>query len=289
MFFLEKETNQYQLWRLRGENSQLTLIPERGGLCSSWIADGQEMLYLDPATLKDPGMNVRGGIPILFPICGPLANDRYTWQGREYQMKQHGLARNLPWQVTGHQLGPTSAKLSIALRAGEKTLSTYPFAFAISYTFELSKDSLSIHQTYKNESGEEMPFSAGFHPYFYAPQRTKVRLETPAERCLNLLTGEAVPISPVLDLAAQGETNLAFRRLTAGQVVFDGLGTGRRVAMQYGPEFSEIVVWSLADRDFVCVEPWTAGNNALNTGEGLLKLGAGETLETWVTMSVKPE
>jgi galactose mutarotase-like enzyme len=49
------------------------------------------------------------------------------------------------------------------------------------------------------------------------------------------------------------------------------------------------VVWTLAGKDFVCLEPWTAGADALNTGEKLLTLAPGEakTLAVSVTLSAR--
>jgi galactose mutarotase-like enzyme len=36
-------------------------------------------------------------------------------------------------------------------------------------------------------------------------------------------------------------------------------------------------VWTLEKKDFVCVEPWTARGNALNTGEDVIEVEPGAT------------
>src|SRR4051794_23759870 len=77
--------------------SRVEVIPERCALVTSFRVGDREVLYLDPATLVDPAKNVRGGIPVLFPMAGKLANERYAVDGREYSMKQHGFARNRAW------------------------------------------------------------------------------------------------------------------------------------------------------------------------------------------------
>ena len=41
-----------------------------------------------------------------------------------------------------------------------------------------------------------------------------------------------------------------------------------------------IVFWTVKGKPFYCLEPWTAGRNALNTGERLLSLAPGDSLET---------
>jgi galactose mutarotase-like enzyme len=48
-----------------------------------------------------------------------------------------------------------------------------------------------------------------------------------------------------------------------------------RVQLRASPEYTHWVVWTLAGRDFVCLEPWTCPGNALNTGEKLLSLAPG--------------
>ena len=39
---------------------------------------------------------------------------------------------------------------------------------------------------------------------------------------------------------------------------------------------------------FYCLEPWTGPRNALNTGNHLLTIPPGESLETVITMTVAP-
>ena len=60
----------------------------------------------------------------------------------------------------------------------------------------------------------------------------------------------------------------------------DSRGSLRRpgaptVEIEGSPEFNHWVVWALAGKDFICLEPWTAPGNALNTRVGLLMLPPG--------------
>ena len=75
---------------LRADEALAEVVPERGAICSRLRIGGSEVLYLDPATLADPTKNVRGGIPVLFPIAGKPDPGS--------ALKQHGFARNLPWE-----------------------------------------------------------------------------------------------------------------------------------------------------------------------------------------------
>jgi galactose mutarotase-like enzyme len=53
------------------------------------------------------------------------------------------------------------------------------------------------------------------------------------------------------------------------------LGDGSRIELRASRDLAIWVVWTLADKDFVCVEPWTAPGDALNSGERLIQLEPG--------------
>jgi galactose mutarotase-like enzyme len=40
-----------------------------------------------------------GQAPVLFPVIGQLINDKYFYNGKEYSMPKHGLARKLLFNV----------------------------------------------------------------------------------------------------------------------------------------------------------------------------------------------
>src|ERR1043166_1101057 len=86
--------------------------PERGGLVTRFDVGTRRVLFMDDATLRDPTKNVRGGVPVLFPTPGKLANDSWSYGGRAGSLKQHGFARNLPWRVV--DAGNTTATLALA-------------------------------------------------------------------------------------------------------------------------------------------------------------------------------
>ena len=54
----------------------LRIVPERGGLITSWVCNNQEILYFDQLRFGDLSKSVRGGMPILFPICGDLPENK---------------------------------------------------------------------------------------------------------------------------------------------------------------------------------------------------------------------
>ena len=73
---------------------QLRVVPERGGLVTGWVSGGEERLYFDAERFTDPAKSVRGGIPVLFPICGNLPGNQLDLPQGSYTLAQHGFARD---------------------------------------------------------------------------------------------------------------------------------------------------------------------------------------------------
>ncbi|HKQ69313.1 MAG TPA: galactose mutarotase [Polyangiaceae bacterium] len=261
-------------------NSVAKLAPSRGGMLTRLAVRGRHLLFLDEKSLRDPNANVRGGNPVLFPAPGKLANDTWTRGPHRGSMKQHGFARSLPWEVAAtSEEGAASATL--LLRSNDATLAAYPWRFEARYTYTLRGRSLTIEQRFENSSDEPMPFAAGFHPYFHVPQADKAatRVETKATRAFDNVAKKDIVLRGI-DLT-QKEVDL---HLYDHESSMATLSTPRgSVTLQGSEPFSRWVIWTVAGKDFVCLEPWTAAGDALNTGEHLLTLEPGSTM----TLSVE--
>ena len=113
---------------------QLRVVPERGGLVTSWVSGGEERLYFDVERFTDPAKSVRGGIPVLFPICGNLPGNRLDLPQGSYTLAQHGFARDLPWQLQPLSDG---SGIRLVLESNPQTLAAFPFAFRLSLDYRL--------------------------------------------------------------------------------------------------------------------------------------------------------
>jgi galactose mutarotase-like enzyme len=252
------------------------VVPARGAIVSRFDVGDTPILYLDRATLEDPTKNVRGGIPFLFPTAGRLEGDRY--RGRE--MKQHGFARNLPFAV--ERRGARSVTLCIG--ASDETLRSFPFQFRVELTLSLAGPELRIDQRYQNLGAERMPLHAGFHPYFFVPDAAKASaiIETQATRAFDNVQKRDVPFvgfdfsRPEVDLHLHdhGKSRSSLRRPGAPTVEIEG-----------SAELTHWVIWAIGGKDFICVEPWTAPRNALNSGEQLLWIEPGQ--ERALTLAIR--
>ncbi len=250
---------------------RVEVIPSRGAIVTRMCVDGDELLYLDEATVADPAKNVRGGIPVLFPIAGPLPGDTYSVEGRSYSLPQHGFARKLPWQVRQAE----AARLVVALSSSEETLRHFPWRFEAQLRFSLVGTRLTLEFEVENQDTRPLPLHLGFHPYFRVPDAAKsqARVDTDATRAWDNRRGQDVAFTG-LDLTEE-EVDLHLKdHSQPGTTLERGPGLAP-IRLSWSPEYRVLVVWTLRGKDFVCVEPWTAAKGALATGEALPSVTAG--------------
>ncbi|OGI89419.1 hypothetical protein A2911_02530 [Candidatus Nomurabacteria bacterium RIFCSPLOWO2_01_FULL_40_15] len=223
------------------EGNQVSFCPQRGGIITSIKFKGKEILYLDVATLQDPKVNVKGGIPILFPNAGPIESVQYP------NLKQHGFARDSSrWKTE-----KTAQGFKETLTASKETMEMFPHDFRFFVDANFGEDgSFSINQEVENLGDrEELPLSMGLHPYFKVPQDKKGGIKFNfdggkfiEEQVEVWANGKAISI----DNPKVKDPNAVM------EVVIPGLGT---LVIDASPEFKKIWIWSMPGKDFVCVEP----------------------------------
>ncbi|MEK7391185.1 MAG: hypothetical protein RL173_2038 [Fibrobacterota bacterium] len=207
--------------------------------------------------------------PILFPIVGRLQNDKYTWQGRQYSLPQHGFARDLEFDLV-HEDG-TSASFLLA-HAGP-FLERYPQEFQLALTYTLDGSALTMRADVFNPSNtDDLLFSLGAHPAFRWPLEEGVAPETyflkfdrseSADRLEvgidGLLTGKKVPFFRDVD-----QMKLRPDLFRAGAVVLEGLKSdsvtfgvegGAQVKLT-APKAPWWGFWTRPGAPFLCLEPW---------------------------------
>ncbi len=272
MFTITLQEQQYKTYILSDESagSQIEVVPERGGIITRWRIQGKEIFYLDTERFTHPDLSVRGGNPILFPICGNLPDNTYTHNGQQYTLKQHGFGRELAWEVT-EQKTEDKASLTLVLNSNEQTKAVYPFDFQVIFTYELQGNTLAIRQEYKNLSSTPMPFSAGFHPYFLTGDKNRLEFQIPSGQYQDQNTKEIHSFDGNFDFN-RDEIDVAFKDLTSQSATVIDPSRSLKLTLDYDHIYSHLVFWTVKGKDFYCLEPWTAPRNALNTGANLTVL-----------------
>jgi galactose mutarotase-like enzyme len=266
-------------------NAMVEIVPERGGIVTRWRVRGREILYLDRDRFAQPELSVRGGIPILFPICGNLPSNTYTNQGQSYTLKQHGFARDLPWTVA-EQSTENQASLTIVLNSDDRTLAVYPFEFQLEFTYAIQGNTLSISQRYTNHSDRPMPFSTGLHPYFFVSDKTQLQFDLPASEFLDQIEGSSHCFEGNFDWECE-EIDVAFRHLNRQTATVKDATSRLSLTLEYNSIYSTLVFWTVKGKDYYCLEPWSAPRNALNSGDCLIHLHPYSSLTTLVRLRVR--
>ena len=256
----------------KAANSAVRIARERGGLAWSFIADGREIFYVSEETFHDQTKDVHGGCPILFPGCGRFQ------PGGTYQMKIHGFARDLPWQMA-EQNTQDGATLTLFLEANEETRKVYPFAFRLEHTYRLCGNQLSVTQRICNLGDKPLPASLGLHPYFKV-DTTLATAEVPSTTYQ--YQGQDGTFSGTLQM--RDTLDHVCGNLNGCEAVLH-TGLGYDVRITASDAYRYFVVWSPDGVPFACVEPWTAPPNALNTGTDVVWVE--DTWEATMTLSVE--
>lgn len=270
----------YTLTGTRTDN-RVVIAPQRGALVTSWQVGGRELLYMDDSTLHDMTKNVRGGVPVLFPFPGKLLSDTFAYKGRVgTDLPQHGFARLMPWRV----LQSSGDALALGLTSDATTLTRFPWSFLAQLSFQVRERSLQLSFSVENTDTEPLPFALGYHPYFYVrdSEKARVRIDSRATQAFDNVRKQIVAFAgfdltqPELDL------HLLDHNSQACSLVWPD---GCALRIEADAEFVVWVVWTLAGRDFVCLEPWTARGNALSSGHNVLTVEPGQTRNIQLQLS----
>jgi galactose mutarotase-like enzyme len=264
----------YPHWEFSNDAGDLLrVVPERGGLITGWRCSGRELVYLDLERFLDPAQSVRGGIPVLFPICGGLPNNNLPLPQGTFNIPPHGFARAQAWQLSALA---DDQGIALELVDNDASRASYPFAFLLRLDIRLENAALAITTTVRNNSSTVMPFSFGLHPYFNISDLKTVRFEGLPEHCLNHLSmAEAVTADQLRHL--NDGVDLLVRPSGAVRLMDPEAGTC--LELQLSQPFDLAVIWTEPPRPMVCLEPWTGPRQALISGDRKLELSAGESCQ----------
>jgi len=241
--------------------TQAKIAPKRGGLVTSLSINNIEILYLDRETFNDITQNVRGGIPLLFPNAGLL-------KGGLYNLRQHGFARKMPWNV----IRQNQNSITLQLLSNEETRVNYPFDFEMKLKVEIAENKLTHSLTVRNTGDEPMPTAYGMHPYFEIPQEAKRRLIT------NIRGFNPQEINWM------EEFDNPF--INPGLVVVQM--SRKEITIESDPNIFKFVrIWHQAGKNFICIEPWTRDNFALCDPNQSLWIKPNESVTLSITIHAK--
>jgi galactose mutarotase-like enzyme len=229
--------------------------------------------------------------PNLFPIVGKLKDNSFSYLNNNYQLPQHGFARDNEFIC----IEKTDSKLTFELTANEETLKHYPFHFSLLISYTLTANSLITNYKIYNPSNTEIYFSVGAHPAFNCPLQTSDTFE---DYDLVFPTKKELVINTLSDGLIKNNTktiSLNENKLKVSKTLFDNDAlvfmnsqienvslisnkTKHGVTMECTnwPFFG---IWTKKNSEkFICLEPWfgiadseTTNSNFTNK-TGIIKL-----------------
>ena len=235
---------------------------------------------------------------ILFPLVGKVNNDAYRIGEKNYELKQHGFARNMEFTLVEHH----STSMLFELKNSPSSLEIYPYQFRLLIGYELLENKVKITYTVENTDNQAIYFSIGGHPGFNVPlmpneKRSDYTLvfnkkETAVRHLLEggffngktktvLDNDNRIPITNDLF----DDDALVFRNMKSDEVSLEN-GQGKKVLTFNFTGFPDLGIWSKnAEAPFVCLEPWFGLADKFNADwdfrekDGVIKLEEGKTFE----------
>jgi galactose mutarotase-like enzyme len=188
-------------------------------------------------------------------------------------MPKHGFARNSLFDLVER----SSNGATLRIQDSDATRATYPFAFRLDISFELSGPTLTVTARVTNRDVRAMPVSFGFHPALRWPlpfggaredHRIIFSLDEPEPvRRINAagLLEPTAHASPVIGRTLWLRDEL----FIDDAIIFDRL---KSAALEYGTDgFPAIVItftnlpdlgiWTKPGAGFICIEPWQGLND----------------------------
>ena len=263
------------------QNNYIKFCPERGGIITNWVSDGKEILYFDEERFMDKTKSIRGGIPILFPICGNL-NTSSSVFGKDYlQLKQHGFARDSQWQYSFNE---NEKSLCLFLNDSQKTQKYYPFYFELRIEVTLKINCLKFEISIHNKTDIPMPVNFGLHPYFNVSDFKNLEF---IDNPLNCQNQEKNIISNTLDELNNINFGVDLLMYTSGRSFFRDKIFKRQVTINHPYPFDLAVIWSDPPRRMICLEPWTSPRNSFVDGFRNIMIPANDSKRLNASIKIK--
>lgn len=206
--------------------------------------------------------------PLLFPFVCNTKSKKYTVDGREYALSNHGFARDTEFAC----VKSSDSSVTLKISSDEATKSRYPYDFALEVTYTIVGNKLSVSCEVTNTGSGDMPFFIGGHPGFLCPfeadkdstfEDYDVVYEKPETIVQELESGNVTVLDNEKSVHVTRELfrNDVFLKdkPSSSQVSLVSRKSGKSVTVSYDNSGC-IAVWSPYDErgTFVCLEPWAA-------------------------------
>ncbi|MBD7911172.1 aldose 1-epimerase family protein [Clostridium cibarium] len=209
--------------------------------------------------------------PILFPIVGRVKDNKYRVEEKEFELGQHGFARDYEFDLLENK----DNTIVYRLVSSEESLKKYPYKFQLDIEYKLYKNMLKVTYKVKNIDNEKIYFTIGAHPGFNCPlikgedfedyylefnKNENARRELLDKESL-LFTGESELVldnTNILKLSKNLfiQDALIFENLNSNEVTLKSARNGKSISVNF-EGFPYLGIWSKPNEaPLICIEPW---------------------------------
>ncbi len=250
--------------------------------------------------------------PNMFPVNVRFKDNRFTYQGKEYEMPRMGLAVIGEFETLAKEGDKKKdAKIVQVLRSSEDTLQYYPFQFELRVISQLK--GLKLLQKYKviNKGTDTMYFALGGHPGFNTPLNKKRKRSNyqyvftdKMHVKRNEIIDSLIQENKLDFLKNEDRLTLSDKRIpSGGMFLYDNQSRqisialkGRKpyVTVDLG-DFPNTNLWTPPGMPFAAIEPMVAHHDfqetalAIEDKNFLIALPAGKSRTYQYTITVNPK
>ena len=226
--------------------------------------------------------------PVLFPIVGQLKDGKTIIENEEYEMSQHGFARDMEFEKIGEH--------SYVLKANEETKKKYPYDFELYISHEKHGNKVTTKFKVVNKDSRVMYFGLGGHPAYaceYSSGKYRLEFEDIEDKLeIYQLENGLLKTTPeklgkyfrenrvFLDSKTFEKDALVLKNINSEKVY---LKTETKTILAFEFKgFPYLGVWSKVGAPFVCIEPWFNTTDKIDSDgiyankENILKLEPNE-------------
>ena len=290
MYILQKhrgKTSNLEYVTLQNDKNALIICPEYGAAISKLILNGKTII-LSPKKVNTPHIYASS---ILFPFANRIESGIYTFNGETYKLNRneisnnhaiHGLIYNKQFKIESYLLKSNKASITLSYTTKEEGFKGFPFHFKLQLKYTIEDNELTLDVNVKNLGSHILPFSLGWHPYFYSETTTDRQLELNAKSKL-ISNASMIPIgidkTPINNLYIDRNFDDCYK-LEHNDVIYRTLDYVLRLSSN--SETNYLQLYTPKHQNLVAIEYMTAPPNCFNSETDLLLLKPSKTFSnTW--------
>ena len=218
-----------------------------------------------------------GHSPILFPYCSSLKDNTVIMKGQTFtDMLKHGFAKRSEFEVISEE----KTSCCLLLKENEQTLKVYPYKFNFKVLFKLNGDKVGVYYIIENTDTVPLPCNVGCHEayatdggiekYYLEFSDDNDYLESTMveggylsnNKYKHPLEGNKLFLKNKYFIPTE---DFVPETLDNGSIIVENIKSKRVnlckddevLASVYFNDFPHLVVWTVPESEFICIEPWS--------------------------------